>query len=48
MLFVGGDILFFIILFGAKKDSYVMDFEGIIFYRIYEKNIDLIEVEKVD
>ena len=45
MLFVGGDILFFVILFGVKKDSYVMDFEGIIFYRVYEKNIDF---EKVD
>jgi len=44
MLFAGADILFLIFLFGAKKDSYVLDFEGIILYRLYEKNTDFIDI----
>jgi hypothetical protein len=35
--FASGDVLFLISLFGAKGDSYVIDFEGILLYRIYEK-----------
>ena len=41
MFFAGGDILFFISLFGWKKylnapgDLYVLDFDGIMLYRLY-------------
>jgi len=35
--FAGGDVLFLISLFLRKGDSYVVDFEGILLYRIYEK-----------
>lgn len=43
MFFAGGDILFFLSLFGWKKQLnnpkslYVMDFEGIMLYRIYSE-----------
>lgn len=35
--FASADVLFLISLFGQKGDSYVLDFEGILLYRIYEK-----------
>ena len=36
--FTGGDILFFMILFGWKSSkAYVLDFDGIMLYRIYEE-----------
>ena len=35
--FAGGDILFFITLFGIKSDAYVLDFEGLMLYRVYEE-----------
>jgi len=35
--FAASDILFFAVLFAVKSDSYVLDFEGITLYRIYEK-----------
>ncbi|MCL2816549.1 MAG: hypothetical protein FWD23_18280 [Oscillospiraceae bacterium] len=34
--FAASDILMLIFLFGANRSSYVMDFESIMFYRIYE------------
>jgi len=33
--FTGADILFFIALFGEKNSSYVLDFDGLLSYRIY-------------
>jgi hypothetical protein len=42
VFFVGWDIIFFIILCGKnlfhrKRDAYVIDFDGIMLYRVYEK-----------
>ena len=36
IFFVGGDLLLFILLFREKSDTYVLDFEGIMLYRLYE------------
>ena len=35
--FAGADILFFIALFKRKRKAYVLDFEGLMMYRIYEE-----------
>jgi len=35
--FAGSDILFFIILFNWKSGAYVIDFDGVMLYRVYEK-----------
>jgi len=48
VFFAGGDILFFLILFREKKKSYVLDFEGIMSYRIYEENTEKEETEETD
>jgi hypothetical protein len=40
MYFAAADILFLIFLFAAKGGSYVIDFDGIMLYRIYEKIIE--------
>jgi len=37
MFFAGTDILFLFILFGKKRGAYVLDFDGIILYRVYEE-----------
>ncbi|MCL2815763.1 MAG: hypothetical protein FWD23_14295 [Oscillospiraceae bacterium] len=35
--FAGADVVFLISLFRCKGDSYVLDFDGVLLYRIYEK-----------
>jgi len=35
--FAGTDLLFFAVLFGRKGNAYVLDFDGLMLYRIYEK-----------